>query len=473
MTRFIRRPGDRLLIALVILFAAVSSRAQYELHETPFADSSRGTIAIGGALRVFDDLYIGADDDRPIDFDIVPLYHYNGKHLFARGTAGGVHLFRNDHIEVNALFRWRFEMLDPESREIFADLDRRKQTLDGGLELRLQGDWGRLNLNYLTDTLGRHDGQSAGVSYFAEFERGGLRLSPFVGWSWYSSDLANYYYGVSDEEAAEGRPAYVAGDSHWLSIGLNTSWQVGQRGMLFTNIGLGAVDTAIADSPLVDTNVRPVVFAGGSYSMGSLLDPGEDLSAEHRGDWSWRINYGYAANGNLVGNIDQGEVGPSNFAHSTTAGITFAKLFREGPRTDARAKFSVYRHFERDDGNGDFFSFAAYVTITGKGFSAWSGKELFRYALGYGISYANEVPIHEQRKQTKQGDTTSHFMNYLELQLDFPLRILFRRSEGLKDCYSGITVTHRSGVWGASDVFSRVNGGSNWITAHLECTVGS
>jgi outer membrane protein len=88
------------------------------------------------------------------------------------------------------------------------------------------------------------------------------------------------------------------------------------------------------------------------------------------------------------------------------------------------------------------------------------------------MSYAEKVPIAEQRKQASSGNNTSHFLNYLELQLDFPLRRLFRERNALSDCYAGITVVHRSGIFGTSDILGDVAGGADWITAHLECKAG-
>ena len=84
------------------------------------------------------------------------------------------------------------------------------------------------------------------------------------------------------------------------------------------------------------------------------------------------------------------------------------------------------------------------------------------------MSYAESVPIAEQRKQANSGGNTAHFLNYLELQLDFPLRRL-SKARWLQNCYAGVTVVHRSGIFGTSDILGDVAGGSDWITAHLEC----
>ena len=148
-----------------------------------------------------------------------------------------------------------------------------------------------------------------------------------------------------------------------------------------------------------------------------------------------------------------------------------AKLLHDGPRVDFQGRFALMRHFEDDEDNGTFNSYNAYIMVMGKGYSGWTGEEWFRWGFGFGMSYAETVPIAEQRKQAEKGNNTSKFLNYLELQLDFPLGRLFK-SKALKNCYAGITVVHRSGIFGTSDLLGDVSGGADWITGHFECAVG-
>ena len=51
-------------------------------------------------------------------------------------------------------------------------------------------------------------------------------------------------------------------------------------------------------------------------------------------------------------------------------------------------------------------------------------------------------------------------------------QVAFRRlfkSEAVRNCYTGLSIVHRSGIFGTSDILGDVAGGSDWITAHLEC----
>jgi outer membrane protein len=458
-------------VIFVSAMLAAPAYAQYEVAEIPFFHTPDGTAALGGGLRLGQDLYIAADNEDERQFDLVPLYLYNGKYVFFRGTAGGIHLFDNEKVELNLFGRYRFQKLDPDRNAFFDGMTERKQTLDGGVELRLHGRWGSFNANYLTDTLNRHKGQSAEVSYRYTFDRGRFSFSPFISWGWNDAKLTNYYFGVSEDEAREDRPAYTPGESQWVGFGMNTTWWVSDRIQFFGNIGFGGIDTVVSDSPLVAEDTQSAFFAGGTYIFGNVRRPEAFISSERAGEWSWRVNYGYQADGNIVSEIDHGDFSKSGIADTNIGGITFAKLLTDGKRLDFKGKLAFFRHFEEDEGNGNFWSYTLYMMAVGRGFSPWSREEVFRYGFGFGMSYADEVPIAEQRKQASNGKNTSRFLNYLELQLDFPLRRLFN-ARSMQNCYAGLTVVHRSGIFGTSDLLGDVAGGSDWITAHLECTMG-
>ena len=458
-------------LVLLAAFAALPARAQYEVAEIPIYYAPDGTAALGGGIRLGQSLYRAFDNDDQRQFDLVPLYLYNGKYVFFRGTSGGLHLVNNDSFQLNLLGRYRFQKLDPDRNAFYEGIEKRRQSLDGGVEVRFRGRWGSLNANYLGDTLNRHQGQSAEISYRYDFDRGKFTFSPFVTYGWNDAKLTNYYFGVSDAEARPDRPAYAPGESNWVGFGMNTTWWVSPRIQFFANLGFGGVDTVVSESPLVEEDTQSTFFAGGTYAFGNVREPTAYITPERASEWSWRANYGYQASGNIVGEIDQGDFSKSDFADTNIGGVTFSKLLSDGPRADFVGRLAVFRHLEKDEGNDNFFSYALYIMARGKGYSPWTDREVFRYGFGFGMSYAEKVPITEQRKQASKGNNTSKFLNYLELQLDVPLRNLFK-SKAVRNCYAGITVVHRSGIFGTSDILGDVSGGADWITAHVECTAG-
>jgi outer membrane protein len=460
-----------LLLTFVIVTALFPLMARtQEVAEIPFFHAEPGSAALGGGLRFGQSPYLETDNEDQRTVDLVPLYLYNGKRLFARGTAGGIHFVKRENFEFNFLAKYRFQKLDPDSNIFYEGLEKRKQTVEAGVEGRLRRKWGDLNIRWTADTLNNHNGQEVQLAYRYEFEAGPWTFSPYASWTWQDADLTNYYFGVSPGEARPDRPAYAPGESQWLGFGLNTAWHASDRIVLFANLGFAGAGSDVENSPLVEEAGFSQLFVGGTYLFGNALQPEYIMDPERKGEWSWRVNYGYQADGNIVSEIDQGDFSKSSLADTNIGGFTLSRLLSEGKRVDFLGKVAMFRHFEKDEGNENFWSWATFIMVQGRGFSPWSKQEVFRWGFGFGMSYAQNVPIAEQRKQTGSGSggNTSKFLNYLEMTLDFPLKRI-SKANWLQRCYAGLTIVHRSGIFGSSDLLGDVSGGADWITAHLEC----
>lgn len=436
--------------------------------ELPIFDAPEGTAALGGGIRLGRNIYLSDDSTDERQQDLVPLYLYEGKYFFARGISGGVHVVRREAFEFNLLAQYRFNRLESSRAEGLDGIETRRQTVDAGVEFQVRGGWGEFQVRWLGDTLDRHAGQTASALYRYRFDRGRLAFSPFVSYSLWDAKLSDYYYGVSAAEATLDRPEYSPGQSSWFGIGLNAYWWLSDNAALFANIGFGSPSSDINNSPIVEEDAISSTFIGGTYVFGNARRPDAILTPERRSEWSWRVSYGYQADGQIVTDIDKGNFKKSNTASTNVGGVTFSKLLSDGPRMDYVGRVAWWRHFEGDEGNGNFNSYAAYIMMIGKGYSPWSDKELFRWGFGFGVSYAQEVPILEQRKQGERDRNTSQLLNYLEMTVDFPVR-RFSKSRRLENCYVGLTNMHRSGIFGTADLFDNVFGGADWIMAHLEC----
>lgn len=128
-------------------------------------------------LRSGQSPYLASDNEDERSVDLIPLYLYEGEYLFARDTAGGLHVLHNDVFEFNLYTRYRFQRLDP----------------------------------------------------------GPCSISPFISWTWQEDNLSNYYFGVSESEATPDRPAHTTGESQWIDFGLNMAWQSSAKLVRFGN----------------------------------------------------------------------------------------------------------------------------------------------------------------------------------------------------------------------------------------------
>ncbi len=447
----------------MLAVAAAANVAADDAVRLLLDDLPAGTAGIGGALRTVRAPHLGGTND----LDFVPLYIYEGRRLFVHGTSLGVHLVDRPEFALDFVARYRFWRMDPHEDARLEGLADRDQSLDAGIAARWRRGSGEIALAWVGDLIDRHGGQELEANYRHRFRFGAWQISPFVGFSWLDSNLTSHYFGVAPSESTAERPAYSPGEVLNLRYGVNTAYDFGQGFRLYANLGVTELSRRLFESPIVEQTVWPTALVGMSYFLGSVFEPQERVPERRQGEWSWRVNYGYQAQGNVVGDIDQGDFRRSVDASTRIAGITASKLLNEGRRFDFVGRLAVFRHLERG-AQPDFFSVSAYVMAIGKGYLPWSDQPAFRWGFGMGLSYAQRVPVIEQIKQERRERNRTRFQNYLEMMIDFPLRPLVGDGR-FGNCFVGLTTVHRSGVFATSNLLGDVAGGSDWLTAHLEC----
>ena len=261
---------------LILLGAASPAHADPGITEVPIVDAPAGTAGLGFGFRAGTSPYKNVDNVSSItndnDVDLVPLYLYEGKYLFAHGTSGGVHVVNTDWFSADLLAQYRFDRLESDADIFYAGIEDRDQSIDGGVSLALKGDWGKLSLTWVADLLDNHNGTEVDLTYRRVWDTGRWTLSPFVSYVHQDEDLINYYFGVEPAEATAERPAYHGESDAFLKAGLNASYQWSNRMLLFGNVGFESVPDSVADSPLVDEDHLTSAMMGLAYMFGNVLD---------------------------------------------------------------------------------------------------------------------------------------------------------------------------------------------------------
>ncbi len=460
------RPVSLCLVAC----APLISVADNPVNEVALDTLEPGTLGVAFGARFGNSPYQDVDDLTSVysdqSWDFLPSYIYQGERLFASGATVGWHFLNTESLTLDALVSYRFNRLEPEASSYFDGLEEREQSVDAGLAGSWQGDWGALELSWLTDTQGRHKGDEIDLTYRYKWRQGDWFLSPFVSVISQDANLTNYYYGVSDAEARADLPAYAPGSSTVLRAGLQSTYQWTPHVLLYGNIAADFYDDAAKDSPLVDASGEYRVMLGASYLFGNVQKDLARRRNEGPADFSWRVNYGYTAQ-QTFHKVHRGQLEKARDADTNLVGLTLGKLLLDGEKLEFWGRSSLNRRLEGDFGD-DFWELNLYGMLMGTGYSPWTSKELFRYGFGFGVSYSEEISAQEQIKQDKREEKTSHYLTYLEAQLDTPLSTLFGE-RAWNNCYVGITLVHRSGIFGSSDIFNNVSGGSDVVSGHLEC----
>ena len=438
-----------------------------EIYRTGIADYPDGTPGLGGAAYIGTNNYLGEETD----FDQMPLLLYQGKRVFADGNSLGFKFVSSDLFYFGVLARARIQSVDTSEIHELRRITDRKSTVEAGLTTMLATPVGEFQLTAVRDTLGRYDGREVDLTYRLPLRMERWTLTPWVSRIWQDASLTAYYYGVSESEARGKHPAYSPGDARNWVYGLNTSFRLNDRALLFANVGVENLDPVIAASTIVESSSNARAFVGAAWLFGGVTPSRADgTSGDGPPLWSWRIHWAYQLHHNIFPLGLSGIATPSRLTPDTVPtqfGVTVSRILRTSERADVFARFSVFRHFE-EPFQENFNSYNVAMTVLMKSYSNFSDGIVLRWGLGLGLSYVESIPGQEVQKLVNYSVDYSRLLAYIEAQVDFPLdRII--KSKRLKGCFLGLLITHRSGVFGGSTLFGGVRGGSDWGGIHLEC----
>ncbi len=197
----------------------------------------------------------------------IPLIMYKSGRFFISGATAGYRLLAGESWTFDAVGKWRFDGYDEDDSDDLEGMGDRHMTVDIGGAFSVFGDWGTLKVTALKDALSEYDGEEMSVSYSRTFQEDKLGITPFVGFSWLSNDLADYYYGVRSDETKVGRPAYSAGSGvNWFA-GLGTDYKLDEKWSLFAQFSYEWLNNEITDSPIVDDDYEISILAGAMYKF--------------------------------------------------------------------------------------------------------------------------------------------------------------------------------------------------------------
>ncbi|MCL2912761.1 MipA/OmpV family protein [Shewanella corallii] len=145
------------------------------------------------------------------------------------------------------------------------NLKDRKLTYMGGGEVNWYTSMGNWRALIMQDILNVHNGQIAMLSWYNYWQIMKLRVDLTLSLNWKSSQLVDYYYGISADEASWGSPTYDGRGTFSPTIELDFSYPITKKLELlllgrYTRFGAG-----IADSPLLKEDNSFGVFFGAAY----------------------------------------------------------------------------------------------------------------------------------------------------------------------------------------------------------------
>lgn len=264
-----RHIKHRVLLSIFLLLSSLPLFAQDESAEqAPSSSPSQVRWSLGLGVISSPRPYVGAKNS-VLPIPLVELYY---KKFYVQGIRAGFHLFEKGDLTFDARARVVFAGLDPEDSPALEGMAERKSSVEGGFALEWKPGKYLLSATAFTDVLGRSGGQQVGLDLsrtwtFARYRWG---LTPSVGVVWQSSDLVDYYFGVSPEEARPGRPPFRGYSAFNFRASVLAFYRLTTRVNIVGLIRVQRLDNEISSSPIVDKPRGYFGLLGVNYTFGKL-----------------------------------------------------------------------------------------------------------------------------------------------------------------------------------------------------------
>ncbi len=453
-----------LLLLSTISFNTFAARDVSQIHLEP----GDGNWSLGMGFRSGTFPYIGEGD---VD-DFLPLITYNGKKFYIDGSRVGFHLYQSEDWLIGTYAAYRFAGFNEENAIELDGLDR-DDSIDGRFAISHYTRFGDFTVDIGADIGNKSNGWDADVRWGKVFERGNYRIRPWLGLTFESQRLTDYYYGVDLDEVTPEREAYATQSALEWRYGIDMSYRISQHHYVGLNMQYSELDETKINSPIVDNKGQYSAFASYRYEFNDYQDDpyknGSILKDLSKGEWYWRV-----AAGRLTDTTFNKLVRFQDLFNPEARGTGLASVFVGKKIADSfmSLPLEVYatggyaRRFE----NGLQENFNEYVL----GFKAyysnfpWSDTIKTRVGIGEGVSFATKVPFVEGEHVEGKNRSASKFLNYLDWSWDVSIGDVFKVPK-LKECYFGWSIHHRSGIFASADFFGNVNGGSNVNTLYIQC----
>ncbi len=205
--------------------------------------------SVGIAVVALKAPYAGYDTDRLA----APIVSWEGRSFFFRGGSVGYRLHQTAQSELALTaspYVMRFRRRDSHDPQL-RQLDNRSLSGMLGVSWRHQAEWGVLQANAQAEVTGHGGGFSADARYAYPVPAGRVTFMPAVGLTYTSADLNDYYFGVSQREAARsGLAHYSAGSGVSPYMDIAAVMPLGPRWTATASIRRTSLADAVRDSPM-------------------------------------------------------------------------------------------------------------------------------------------------------------------------------------------------------------------------------
>lgn len=228
-----------------------------------FASSaySESKWGIGLGSLVQDNGYV----DQSTEVNILPIVYYESGNFSILGPRFGYEFADLEGFEFTFVGQLNLGGYKEEDGDIFTGMEERSGSVDLGLEIEYESDYGDFSFSYLTDATSEHEGNELSFKYSLPFIFESSMVTPYIGYVRQSEEMIDYYYGVRANEATLERPFYKGEAASGIEVGVFSLWRFGKHHNVVSDLSFVTLADEIKDSPLVDASNNVSLILGYLY----------------------------------------------------------------------------------------------------------------------------------------------------------------------------------------------------------------
>ncbi len=250
-----------LLLALSPFSAAADQEPNVNLNNT--SDRSYSLIIGLIAIEATSEFKEGEQAE-----NLAPIINWHWKNWFLTEYRFGSYLAGNDSLYLSSsIGAASFGSSSRGNSPALDDMKKLEDPLTFGIALDMNGLWGAIELSIEQDINQGHNGNIISLAYQYDWQLADWELEPFINFLYLSDSLVNEYYGVSDTEISENRPAFKTQSAQVMEAGLSITYSPIHSHLLVFSLGHQQLSNNITDSPIVDQSTTKSLGVGYLYEF--------------------------------------------------------------------------------------------------------------------------------------------------------------------------------------------------------------
>ncbi|MCD8542279.1 MAG: MipA/OmpV family protein [Gammaproteobacteria bacterium] len=256
-----------LLLTILLITSAPSILASNFplsiLDDVQTTSDPQSSNSLGLGFAYGQNIYTGVDNI----IQPFPLFNLSMHNFFLKGDELGYYTYKDPGVSVAVILKPTFAGYSASDSDALDGMSDTSYLLNTGLQMQYRLMPLSFTVEALHDVTGRSTGNTLSGELATIFPIDDQRFTviPSVTAVWQSSDITNYYYGVSGSEVTASRPEYSPAGATTIHYGLTLKYRVSDH--LGTTFGytLTQLPRAISDSPIVSRSTSSSLLAGASY----------------------------------------------------------------------------------------------------------------------------------------------------------------------------------------------------------------